>query len=42
MAFKPFEKSGKDKEKPGKGKEGSKREEKFDYAQMKKSAPKKK
>ena len=30
----PFEKSGKDKEVPGKGKEGSKKEEAFDKTQM--------
>lgn len=39
MATKPnpfakFEKSGKDKEVPGKGKEGSKKEEAFDKKQM--------
>lgn len=33
MAFKPFEKSKKDKEVPGKGKEGSKKEESFDKKQ---------
>lgn len=31
--FIPFEKSGKDKEVKGKGKEGSKKEEKFDFTQ---------
>ena len=36
----PFEKSKKDKEVPGKGKEGSKREEAFD--RMQKFPPKKK
>ena len=39
--FKPFEKSKKDKETKGKGKEGSKKEEKFDFAQMKKMHAKK-
>lgn len=38
----PFEKSKKDKEVGGKGREGSKREEAFDRKQMKKAAPKKK
>lgn len=33
--FVPFEKSGKDKEVPGKGKEGSKKEEAFDRKQAK-------
>jgi len=35
MAFKPFEKSKKDKETAGKGKEGSKKEERFDAYQKK-------
>ena len=35
-AVKPFEKSKKDKEVKGKGKEGSKKEEAFDAKQMKK------
>lgn len=39
--FKPFEKSKKDTEKKGKGKEGSKREEAFDHKQSKKPAGKK-
>lgn len=34
--FVPFEKSKKDKETPKKGKEGSKKEEKFDFSQLKK------
>jgi hypothetical protein len=34
--FVPFEKSGKDVEAKGKGKEGSKKEEKFDATQFKK------
>jgi len=38
MAFKPFEKSGKDKEKKGGPKEGSKREEFMDMIQKKKGA----
>lgn len=33
--FVPFEKSGKDKEVKGKGKEGSKKEEAFDRKQVK-------
>jgi hypothetical protein len=46
MATKPnpfakFEKSSKDKEVSGKGKEGSKREEAFDKKQMKPAAKKK-
>jgi hypothetical protein len=39
MAFKPFEKGPKDKEFKGKGKEGSKREEKFDAKQAKRPMP---
>ena len=35
MAFKPFEKSKKDVEVKGKGKEGSRKEEAFDKAQAK-------
>lgn len=37
--FVPFEKSGKDIEVAGKGKEGSKREEAFDRKQMKGAVP---
>ena len=39
--FKPFEGKKKDTEPKGKGKEGSKKEEKFDFSQMKKKAKKK-
>lgn len=38
----PFEQSKKDKEMKGKGKEGSKKEEKFDMKQMKQMMGKKK
>ena len=40
--FVPFERSKKDKEMPKKGKEGSKKEEKFDFSQMKKAGKGKK
>ena len=39
MAFKPFERSKKDVEVKGKGKEGSKKEEAFDKLQAKGKAP---
>lgn len=40
MAFKPFEKSGKDKEAKKFGKEGSKKEESYDKKQMSKAPAK--